>query len=362
MSKDKCVIVAMSGGVDSSVSAALLVEQGYEVLGIMLRLWAEPGQAAKRDNRCCTRDQMLDAHFVARKLRIPFQVVDAREAFKQQVVDSFIEGYSHGITPNPCLTCNRYFRFDYLLDEATKRGATYLATGHYACITQAANGTFELRKGADSSKDQSYVLSVLGQEHLSRVLLPIGHLTKLEVRQLAQQYGLPVAGKEDSQDLCFVADGDYRRFLHDHAAQSFEPGPIVTRSRVILGQHTGLPNYTIGQRKGVGISYSEPLYVIKKDTARNTLVVGTQTELGNTRFQATNMNWVSGQAPARQIHVDVKTRYTAPFVRAQVTPTGTADTVDIVLDEALPDIAPGQGAVLYEDDRVLGCGTITLIS
>ncbi len=362
MSPDKGrVVVGMSGGVDSSVAAALLVKQGYEVLGIMLRLWSEPGQATQRDNRCCTRDQMIDAHFVARKLGIPFQVVDAQDAFKRQVVDAFIDGYRQGITPNPCLTCNRHFRFDFLLDEATKHEATHLATGHYARITQAANDNFELRKGTDLAKDQSYVLSVLSQHQLSRVILPLGDYTKPEVRQLASKFGLPVANKEDSQDLCFVADGDYRRFMRDYAPQSFEPGPIVTRADKILGEHTGLPNYTIGQRKGLGISYSEPLYVIAKDTPHNTLIVGTRDELGGDHFRALNMNWIDGEPPAGPTRAEVKIRYKSPFIQAAITPVGN-DAADIVLDTPLPDITPGQGAVIYDNDRVLGCGIISLAS
>lgn len=353
------IVVGMSGGVDSSVAAALLVEQGYEVLGVMLRLWSEPGQATKRDNRCCTRDQMLDAHFVARKLGIPFQVVDAQDVFKRQVVDAFIDGYWQGLTPNPCLACNRSFRFDFLLEEAAKRGATHLATGHYARITQAAGGLFELRKGVDPAKDQSYVLSVLDQHRLSQVILPLGAYTKTEVRQMAARLGLPVAHKEDSQDLCFVADGDYRRFMRDYAPHPVEPGPIVTKAGQALGRHSGLLNYTIGQRKGLGISYSEPLYVIEKDSVRNTLVVGTRAELGGDHLQALNMNWIDGQPPAGPIRAEVKIRYKSAFIPATITPVGR-DAADIALDIPLPDITPGQGAVIYDHDRVLGCGIIAL--
>lgn len=349
----------MSGGVDSSIAAALLIEQGYEVLGVMLRLWSEPGQATQRDNRCCTRDQMLNAHFVARKLGIPFEVVDAQDAFKRQVVDTFIDGYWQGITPNPCLACNRTFRFDFLLDEAGKRGATHLATGHYARITQTVDGLFELRKGIDPAKDQSYVLSVLNQRQLGRVILPLGEYTKTEVRQMAGKLGLPVANQEDSQDLCFVADGNYRRFMRDYAPHPIEPGPIVTRAGKILGRHTGLLNYTIGQRKGLGISYSEPLYVIAKDGECNTLIVGTHDELGGDHFQALNMNWIDGEPPAGPIHAEVKIRYKSPLIQASITPVGS-DAVNIMLDTPLPGITPGQGAVIYDDDRVRGCGIIAL--
>ncbi len=357
----KRVVVAMSGGVDSSVSAALLVEQGYEVIGLMLRLWTEQGPAIQRDNRCCTRDQMLSAHFVARKLGIPFLVIDARDIFKRHVVDTFIEGYVQGITPNPCLACNRHIRFGYLLEEALSRRAAYLATGHYARITRSDEGILELRKGIDPDKDQSYVLSVLTQSQLSHAMFPVGNLTKSEVRELARRFGLPVADKHDSQDLCFIADGDYRRFMRETAAQAFKPGPIRLRSGTQIGEHTGLPNYTIGQRKGLGIAWPEPLYVIGKDAASNTLWVGTRNEMGRDHLYARDMNWIDGKGPAHEIRVEVKIRYKARPVPARVLPLNQNIT-EVWLDEPLPDITPGQGAVFYEyqGDKVLGCGLIAL--
>lgn len=358
---NKRIVVAMSGGVDSSVSAALLVEQGYEVIGIMLRLWTEQKQASQRDNRCCTRDQMLAAHFVARKLGIPFHVIDAQEIFKRHVVDTFIAGYIQGITPNPCLACNRHIRFGYLLEEALSRGASYLATGHYARITRSDDGLFELRKGIDPDKDQSYVLSVLRQDQLRHAMFPVGNLTKPEVRELARRFGLPVADKHDSQDLCFVADGDYRRFMRDMAIHAFKPGPIKLRSGEQIGEHTGLPNYTIGQRKGLGIAWPEPLYVIAKDAASNTLWVGIRDEMGSDHLLATEMNWISGSGPTNEIRVEVKIRYKAQPMPARVLPLDQS-TAEVWLDNPLPDITPGQGAVFYEygGDKVLGCGLIAL--
>jgi tRNA-specific 2-thiouridylase len=352
------VVVAMSGGVDSSVSAALLVEQGYDVLGVMMRLWSEPGQFdAARDNRCCTRDQMLDAHFVARKLGIPFEVVDATDTFKQKVVDPFIASYIQGFTPNPCLACNRHIRFTFLLQEALNRGAAYLATGHYARVTQANDGTYELRRGADPTKDQSYVLSVLTQDQLRHAMFPVGGYTKPEVRKLAEDFGLPVANKGDSQDLCFVADGDYRRFLRTYDSQGIRPGPIRLRSGEVLGTHSGLPAYTIGQRKGLGISWQEPLYVLEKDVQTNTLVVGPRSELGGDRLHAANVNWLAGCLPPGDFRAQVKIRYKARFAPCTVTPVGD-DAVSIRFDDLLPDITPGQGAVIYVGDRVIGSGII----
>lgn len=355
---NKHVVVAMSGGVDSSVSAALLVEQGYQVTGIMMRLWSEPGVVSgQRDNRCCTRDQMLDAHFVAKKLGIPFHVIDAQEIFKQKVVDPFVDGYRQGITPNPCLACNRHIRFTHLLDEALSHGADYLATGHYAQITQTNGGEYELRKGVDPGKDQSYVLSVLTQDQLKHTMFPVGEYVKSEVRQLAQKFGLSVASKGDSQDLCFVADGDYRRFLQTVDAHAFEPGLIKLHTGEQVGTHQGLPGYTIGQRKGLGISWSEPLYVISKDVQANTLIVGAQADLGNDTFQAADMNWLAGHPPVDAIQVEVKIRYKVRPVIATVFPIGH-DRAEVKLDDPLPDITPGQGAVFYDGDKVVGCGLI----
>jgi len=353
------VVVAMSGGVDSSVAAALLVERGYDVVGLMLRLWSEPGDfpQARRDNRCCTRDQMLDAAFIARRLKIPFEVIDAQEVFKSVVVDGFIDGYARGITPNPCLACNRHIRFTYLLDEALKRGASYLATGHYAQITRDQRGRFELRKGADPGKDQSYVLSVLNQAQLSHALFPVGGYTKPQVREIATRFGLPVASKSESMDLCFIADGDYRRFLGTIKPDTVKHGEIILGDGTIVGRHVGLANYTIGQRKGLGISWHEPLYVIEKDAISNTLVVGTRSELGATRFLAGPMSWVSGDVPPTPFSAEVKIRYTAAPVPATVTPQDDGSALFQVAIP-LPDVTPGQGAVIYDGDRVVGMGLI----
>jgi tRNA-uridine 2-sulfurtransferase len=352
------VAVAMSGGVDSSVAAALLVEQGFDVFGIMLRLWSEPGHVeTQRDNRCCTRDQMLDAHIVARKLGIPFEVVDARDVFKSLVVDSFIESYSAGDTPNPCLACNRHIRYTHLLNEALTRGATHMATGHYARVKQSRDGAYQLWRGLDESKDQSYVLSVLTQNQLKHAMFPLGELTKPVVREIAMRFGLQVATKSESQDLCFVADGDYRRFMQNVAPASINPGPILSRSGEVLGQHSGLPNYTIGQRKGLGLAWSEPLYVIDKDSTQNTLIVGTRAELGRDKLRAVAVNWIDGIPPADAIRGLVKTRYKAAFAPATITPT-EGNAASVVLDEPVLDITPGQGAIFYDGDRVLGGGLI----
>jgi tRNA-uridine 2-sulfurtransferase len=264
----------MSGGVDSSVAAALLVEQGYDVIGMMMRLWSEPScDGAAPANRCCTPDQMADARRVAGLLGIPFYVVDVQDHFRQTIVQFFIDEHENGRTPNPCIECNRQIRFTYLLERALALDADYLATGHYAQVRHTPDG-YQLLKGLDPNKDQSYVLHVLDQEKLGQVLFPIGGYTKPEVRELAQKFGLPVASKSESQDLCFLGDGDYRRFLQEYSQQPSQSGPILTSSGQALGQHEGLPFYTIGQRKGLGISANEPLFVLRKDVARNALIVG----------------------------------------------------------------------------------------
>ncbi|MBN1286509.1 MAG: tRNA 2-thiouridine(34) synthase MnmA [Anaerolineae bacterium] len=346
----------MSGGVDSSVTAALLVEQGHDVVGVMARLWTEDDDRGDGANRCCTPEQMADARRVAAILDIPFHAVDLRAPFKAQVVDPFIDAYVNGLTPNPCLNCNRHIRFGRLLAMAMDMGASHLATGHYARIRQAG-GAYQLLKGVDPNKDQSYVLSVLTQAQLARVLFPLGGYTKGEIRTLAAQFGLPVASKPDSQDLCFVAAGDYRDFLRRQVPGAMRPGPIITRQGERLGAHTGLPNYTIGQRKGLGISYPEPLYVLGFDPPNNALIVGARAELGRDRLTAHDVNWISGQPPAEPVRAEIKIRYRAHPVPAVVAPDGP-DTASVQFDEPLRDITPGQGAVFYQGEVCLGGGII----
>ncbi len=277
------VAVAMSGGVDSSVAAALLADQGYQVFGMMLRLWSEPGSEAA--NRCCTPDAMALAKQIAGQLGIPFYAIDAKDVFRETVVEYFLDGYTNGVTPNPCLMCNRHIRWEFLLNRAVALGADYLATGHYARIKREEGQPVRLFRGLDPGKDQSYVLSVLNQAQLCRAVFPIGELQKTEVRELAEKYGLPSAGVKDSQDLCFLAGTDYPSFLTRHAPQSVNPGKIITRDGEILGEHNGLAFYTIGQRKGLGIAHPEPLYVLEKDAADNQLIVGTRDQLGKSEAE-----------------------------------------------------------------------------
>jgi len=349
------VVVAMSGGVDSSVAAALLKEQGYDVIGMMMRLWSEPGK--EESNRCCTPDSMAQARRVAAILNIPFYVIDAKDVFRETVVEYFLEGYARGETPNPCLICNRKIRWTFLLDHALALDAEFMATGHYVRIKKVESGKSKLLRAVDRSKDQSYVLHVLNQDKLKHALFPVGEYTKPEIRQIAEKHGLPTASRKDSQDLCFLAGEDYRNFLKRNAAEVLKPGEIVTRDGHLLGEHNGLANYTIGQRKGLGVASPVPLYVLRKNSADNTLVVGTQDELGSMELTARDVRWVSGDVPIEPFRAEVKIRYTAKEAEALVTPMGE-NQVQVRFDAPQRDITAGQAAVFYQDDVLIGGGII----
>jgi tRNA-specific 2-thiouridylase len=350
------VVVAMSGGVDSSVAAALLKQQGYEVVGMMLRLWSEPGK--EESNRCCTPDSMAQARRVAAKLDIPFYVVDAKNIFRETVVQYFLDGYARGETPNPCLLCNRQIRWTFLLDHALALGADYMATGHYVRIQKSEFGIQKLMRAVDDSKDQSYVLHVLTQEKLQRALFPVGDYPKPEIRRIAESFGLPTASRADSQDLCFLAGDDYRNFLARNAPEINQPGEVVTRDGKVLGQHGGLANYTIGQRKGLGVASPVPLYVITKDASSNALVVGTADELGFSELTARDVNWLSGEAPSAPFRALVKIRYTAHAVPAEVMPLEGGTRAQVRFEAPARDVTAGQAAVFYVEDEVLGGGII----
>lgn len=349
------VVIAMSGGVDSSVAAALLLEQGYDVVGMMLRLWSEPGTQAS--NRCCTPESMGLARRVAAKLGIPFYAIDIQENFRQIIVEYFVDGYAQGITPNPCLICNRQIRFGLLLERALAIDADYLATGHYARLDTGPDHKIRLLRGVDPAKDQSYVLSVLNQNQLGHALFPVGIYLKQEVRALADKYQLPVADRADSQDLCFLAGDDYRNFLFRNRPDIYQNGMIRNRQGERLGEHTGLANYTIGQRKGLGIQSQVPLYVIEKDMATNSLIVGEGNELGRQELLAGPVNWVSGEPPPEPIQTEVKIRYKALEARGMLTPLQD-QMVRVHFDTDLRDITPGQSAVFYQGEVCLGGGVI----
>jgi tRNA-specific 2-thiouridylase len=347
------IVVGMSGGVDSSVATALLKDQGYDVMGVMLRLWSD----SDTENRCCAPDAQLEARHIAAHLDIPFYVIDAQDAFYEAVVQPFIDGYAGGTTPNPCLNCNRQIRWKFLRSRAKTLGAEYISTGHYARIEVSKNGGYQLLKNPDPDKDQSYFLHVLTQDDLSRTVFPLADLSKPEVRQLARDYGLAVAERPDSQDLCFVGHDNYRDFLRKVDPSSLKPGPILDFDGVVLGEHQGLADYTIGQRKGLGIAGPEPFYVIDKDLVNNTLVIGFKNKLGSMSFIAERVNWISGESPTDPSNADIRIRYKSKAVRGQITPHGN-NLAQIELTESLPDITPGQAAVFYQDQVCLGGGII----
>jgi tRNA-specific 2-thiouridylase len=365
MANKPTVVVALSGGVDSSTAAALLVERGYTVIGVMMRLWSEPlvslaapprGEKWSGTNRCCAPESVDDARAVCATLGIPFYLLNYEAEFKARVVDEFIAGYTRGITPNPCLQCNRALKFGVLLDKARALGAAYLATGHYARV-RARDGAFELLRGVDAQKDQSYALCLLTQAQLARVLFPLGEFTKDETRALARRFDLRVADKAESQDLCFVADGDYRNFLRRHVPDALVPGDIVDTRGNVLGRHTGLANYTIGQRKGLGIAVGEPLFVLALDAARHRVIVGRADELGKRELIADGVNWIAGEPPREELRVTAKIRYRANEVPARVIPLA-ATRARVLFDEPLRDITPGQAVVFYAGQVCLGGGVI----
>ncbi len=350
------VVIAMSGGVDSSLAAALLKEQGHEVTGIMLRLWAEE---SCQNNRCCTPQAVEEAQLIADQIGIPFYVFDYKQAFFEAVVQPFVQSYEQAQTPNPCILCNERVRFGQLLAEARDLGAEFLATGHYVRLVQEQE-TWWIHQGADREKDQSYMLYSLTQEQLRHCLFPLGGMNKQTTRALAAERGLAVSSKPDSQDLCFLGDDGLPAFLHRHGHNLSKPGEIVDLQGNLLGRHQGLEGFTVGQRKGIGISHPVPLYVVALDQAQNRLVLGEQPARQKTKLLLEQVHFPSLK-PQGEIEVQLKVRYTAPMIQAQLHPLGPGQWV-AMLEQPCQDPAPGQSAVFYQGERLWGGGFISQTS
>jgi len=358
--KKKKVMVGMSGGVDSSVAAALLLDQGYEVYGVTLKLWDEPVVCEGiRTRTCCSLEDVEDARAVAFKLGIPFYVLNMKQLFEEKVVSYFADSYLAGETPNPCIACNQYVKFQAMLDKAMALGMDYIATGHYArVIYDEKTGRYNLKKAADLSKDQSYVLYMLTQGQLERLLLPLGDYTKAEIREIAMQKGLVNARKPDSQDICFVRNGSYIDFIKEYKGIDIPEGTFVDKLGNKLGKSKGIASYTIGQRKGLGINLPEPRYVIGKDPVTNTVTLGTREEGMVSGLIARDMNYILYDKPDSEMKTMAKTRYSQKEFPVKFTAVDD-NKARIVFDTPQPFIAPGQSVVLYEGDLVAGGGIIS---
>ena len=352
----KRALIAMSGGVDSSLAAKLMQDDGYECIGCTMRLFHNEDAGLERSRTCCSLEDVEDARSVAYELGMRFYVFNFTDDFRNTVIRRFVESYQNGITPNPCIDCNRYMKFGKLFDRAKILDCNCVVTGHYARIEEQ-DGRYVLKKAIDATKDQSYVLYAMTQEQLAHTRFPLGNLSKTRVRALAEQNGFVNADKPDSQDICFVPNGDYAHIIELQTGCKAAAGNFVDRCGNVLGTHRGVIHYTIGQRKGLGIAAGEPLYVCRICPQSNTVVLGRNEDLFSTEADAADFNWISGESPKQAIRCKVKIRYRQAEQWATVTPCGEHD-VHISFDDPQRAVTPGQAAVLYDGDIVLGGGTI----
>lgn len=352
----RMAVAAMSGGVDSAVTAALLRARGYRVVGMNMRVYTPP-EGEPYPNPCCAPESLDDARGAARRLGVPFYPVNVEREFEEVVINYFVDEYARGRTPNPCLECNRHVKFEHLLTKARRIGAEFIATGHYARVERGPRGRFRLLEAADAAKDQSYVLHTLSQEQLQHVLFPLGHLAKRDVRTIAERLGLDVAGKPESQDTCFVGKGAYADFVLRRRPGLDRHGEIVTADGRVLGEHHGLIHYTVGQRRGIGLAGPEPLYVLRLDAGTNRLVVGARDELDFAALDADGVTMVAGGWPAAPFDCDVRLRYRGERLPARVTP-GDGGAARVEFARTPGAVAPGQAVVFYHGAEVLGGGTI----
>lgn len=356
------VVAAMSGGVDSAVTAALLKEQGHNVIGITLQIWQEHAEQGKHGG-CCSLGAVEDARRAANKIGIPHYVLNFRDYFAEKVIDKFVDEYARGRTPNPCVECNRTVKFDELLRQAQNLGADYLATGHYARIRfNEDTSRHELWRARDMRKDQSYALFTLTQRQLARTLMPLGELeSKAETRRIAHEFGLALSDKPDSQEICFVPREGYTHFLAGKLGSGMRAGKIVDSAGKVRGEHSGLPNYTVGQRKRLPASGDGALYVLRLEPATNTVVVGSDDELFARRFLVTDVNWVGLAGLGEPVEVYARIRYNGTAAAAVIEPGAEPGSVVCTFVEPQRAITPGQAAVFYNGDCVAGGGTIDLV-
>lgn len=348
-------IIAMSGGVDSSVAAYLLTSRGYDCIGATMKLYDNDDIMLSREKTCCSLDDIEDARSVARKLGMPYYVFNFKDEFKQKVIDKFISTYENGGTPNPCIDCNRYLKFEKLFQRMKELEFDYVVTGHYA-VVEKKDGWYYLKKGKDESKDQSYVLYSLSQEQLSHILFPLGEYSKSEIREIAESQGFVNARKKDSQDICFVPDGNYAGFIEKYTGKTYPDGDFVDVNGNIIGRHKGIIRYTNGQRKGLGVAFGKPMYVSGKDISKNTVTLSTNEELYSDTLTAIDFNWII-PSPAKTIKCCARVRYNMKEQSATAY-INEDNSVKIVFEKPQRAITKGQAVVLYDGDTVLGGGTI----